>query len=145
VCRPERSAGTQIRQVDLDRGRFHAEILALVDGRPLAPRRRMDLQPIQPRLAVFARDIRLFAAHLLDRLDARDAALQVIRAASGAAANHRSAQRGRSYAEFRSKLDVALEEADEAQFWLEHIEACELCTAERLAPLRREAENSSRS
>jgi four helix bundle protein len=99
----------------------------------------MDLEPIQPRLAAFARDIRLFATGLLDRPNARDAAQQLIRAASGAAANHRAAQRGRSYAEFRSKLDVALEEADEAQFWLEHIDDCGLVPADRLTALEREA------
>jgi four helix bundle protein len=99
----------------------------------------MEYEPLQPRLAAFARDVRLFAKALVRDIDASDAAVQLRRAASSAAANHRSAQRGRSYAEFRSKLDVALEEADEAQFWLQHIADCDLAPREQLAPLRREA------
>jgi len=35
------------------------------------------------------------------------------------AANYRAACRGRSKAEFISKLSIVVEEADEAQFWLE--------------------------
>ena len=37
-------------------------------------------------------------------------------------ANHRSAGRARSHAEFTSKLSVAVEEIDEAQGWLKYLE-----------------------
>jgi four helix bundle protein len=96
-------------------------------------------EELRERLAAFARDVRVFAAALLPQPQARDVAIQLMRAASGAAANHRSARRGRSYAEFKSKLSVALEEADEAQFWLEHLRDCNLAPPSALGPLLAEA------
>jgi four helix bundle protein len=44
---------------------------------------------------------------------------QLIRAATGAAANYRAACRSRSRSEFAARVAVALEEADEAELWLE--------------------------
>jgi four helix bundle protein len=46
---------------------------------------------------------------------------QVIRSSSSMAANYRSATRGRSDAEFYSKICVVVEECDETQFWLEFL------------------------
>ena len=72
-------------------------------------------QELRQRLAVFASDADEFAAPLLEAIRSREAALQLKRASSGAAANHRAAGRARSKAEFVSKLTTALEEADESQ------------------------------
>jgi four helix bundle protein len=44
---------------------------------------------------------------------------QVLRCATGMAANYRAAGRSRSKAEFIAKIGVAIEEADETVFWLE--------------------------
>jgi four helix bundle protein len=44
---------------------------------------------------------------------------QVLRSATGMAANYRAAGRSRSKAEFIAKLGVVVEEADETVFWLE--------------------------
>lgn len=44
---------------------------------------------------------------------------QILRSATGMAANYRAAGRSRSKAEFIAKIGVALEEADETLFWLE--------------------------
>jgi len=44
---------------------------------------------------------------------------QLLRSATSVAANYRASTRARSRAEFRSKLSIALEEADESVFWLE--------------------------
>ena len=49
---------------------------------------------------------------------------QIIRSASSVAANYRAAYRGRSKAEFYSKLSIVIEETDETLFWLEMIEEC---------------------
>jgi len=46
---------------------------------------------------------------------------QLIRSDTSIGANYRSACRGRSKAEFISKLGIALEEADESAYWLELI------------------------
>lgn len=44
---------------------------------------------------------------------------QILRSATGMAANYRAAGRSHSKAEFIAKIGVALEEADETLFWLE--------------------------
>ena len=48
-------------------------------------------------------------------------------------ANHRAAGRGRSHAEFTAKLGVAVEEIDESQGWLLHLERCGLVPLEATA------------
>jgi len=48
---------------------------------------------------------------------------QLLRAATGVAANHRAASRGRSRREFISRLKVVIEEADESELWLDVLEA----------------------
>ena len=50
--------------------------------------------------------------------------LQLSRSASSVAANYRSATRGRSDAEYFSKICIVVEEADETLFWLEYL--CEI-------------------
>ncbi|MCX6249884.1 MAG: four helix bundle protein [Bacteroidetes bacterium] len=47
--------------------------------------------------------------------------LQLSRSASSVAANYRSATRGRSDAEYFSKICIVVEEADETLFWLEYL------------------------
>jgi four helix bundle protein len=44
---------------------------------------------------------------------------QVLRSATGMAANYRAAGRSRSKAEFVAKIGIVVEEADETVFWLE--------------------------
>jgi four helix bundle protein len=44
---------------------------------------------------------------------------QILRSATGMAANYRAAGRSRSKAEFIAKIGVVVEEADETVFWLE--------------------------
>jgi four helix bundle protein len=44
---------------------------------------------------------------------------QMLRSATSIGANYRSARRARSRADFVSKLNIALEEADESLYWLE--------------------------
>jgi len=47
---------------------------------------------------------------------------QLMRAATSVGANYRSACRGKSKADFISKLSIVEEEADESAFWLEMLE-----------------------
>src|SRR6266487_1795255 len=51
---------------------------------------------------------------------------QLVGAGTGESANYHAARRGRSRAEFISKLNVAAEEADEAEHWLIVIEGSDL-------------------
>ncbi|MBK9285644.1 MAG: four helix bundle protein [Sphingobacteriaceae bacterium] len=48
---------------------------------------------------------------------------QILKSATSVAANYRASLRGRSKAEFISKLNIVLEEADESMFWFELIDA----------------------
>jgi four helix bundle protein len=65
---------------------------------------------------------------------------QLLRAGTAVGSNYRAACRGRSHAEFTSKLSIALEEADESAYWLEVLSAANLMKPERLRPLHQEAE-----
>ena len=60
---------------------------------------------------------------------------QILRSATSVGANYRSACRGRSKAEFISKLNIVLEEIDECLYWLELIEESELLKKEKLVEL----------
>ena len=64
---------------------------------------------------------------------------QVLRSATGMAANYRSACRARSRADFASKIGVTLEEADETAFWLELLVDSGTVKQVRLAELLNEA------
>ena len=65
---------------------------------------------------------------------------QLIRSGTSVGANYRAACRGRSKAEFISKLGVVIEEADESAFWLELIAESGMLPSDKVAPLHREAE-----
>jgi four helix bundle protein len=99
----------------------------------------MTPEELRQRLAAFARDVTAFSRPLLASLETRDAALQLRRAASSTAANHRAAGRGRSHAEFTAKIGIALEEGDETLFWLEHLRDCGLAGTMAIDPLIQEA------
>jgi len=73
------------------------------------------------RTRLFALDVLAFCRRLPNSSEARDAGRQLLRAANSTRSNYRSARRARSRAEFRSKLQVAFEEADESVDWLEYL------------------------
>ncbi len=77
---------------------------------------------LRERLADFAAAVARYAKPLFRRAETLNTASQLTRAASSAMANHRSAGRARSHAEFTSKLNVAVEEIDECQGWLKYLE-----------------------
>ena len=64
---------------------------------------------------------------------------QLVRSGTSVAANYRAACRGRSKAEFISKLGVAEEEADETALWLELIIADRLLPEKKVGSLLCEA------
>ena len=63
---------------------------------------------------------------------------QMLRAGGSVGANYREAQRGRSVAEYRSKLGDSLREADEMLYWLELLEAEGYFPKERIDGLKTE-------
>ena len=97
---------------------------------------------LKSRTKKFALDVIRLCAHLPQTLETRHAIGQVIRSSSSVAANYRSACRGKSKADFISKLGTVEEEADESGFWLEMLlDISQLgvvkFTAESLPDLRR--------
>jgi four helix bundle protein len=64
---------------------------------------------------------------------------QLLRSALSVGANYRAACRGRSKADFISKVGITIEEADESQHWLEMLTAAGLVPQEKVQPLTKEA------
>jgi four helix bundle protein len=65
---------------------------------------------------------------------------QLLRSATGVAANYRAAGRSRSPAEFVSRIAVVVEEADESQFWLESLSDNGIVRPELLNDLLKEVD-----
>ena len=63
---------------------------------------------------------------------------QILRSATGVAANYRAVGLARSKAEFISKLGIVLEEADETVFWLELLSDSGIIPASKLRELMAE-------
>jgi four helix bundle protein len=64
---------------------------------------------------------------------------QLLKSGTSVGANYRAACRGRSPADKRSKMGIALEEADESQYWLDLLEATKLGDTAQRTPLLQEA------
>src|SRR5262245_14911508 len=69
---------------------------------------------LSERTRLFALAVRTFCTQLPATDEAREMARQLRRAANSMRMNYRAARRGRSRAEFLSKLGTVFEEADEA-------------------------------
>lgn len=64
---------------------------------------------------------------------------QLLRCATSAGANYRSALRAKSKKDFLSKLNNAIEEADESIYWMELLVESEIVPQDRLSDLMSEA------
>ena len=76
---------------------------------------------IRDRLRLFALDILKISKMLSNSTQGRVINYQVTKAGISVYANYRAAIRGRSKAEFFSKLSIAVEEADETEMWIDLI------------------------
>lgn len=76
-------------------------------------------EELKARTKRFALDVISACAGMPQATETGHAIRQVIRSSSSVAANYRSACRGKSKADFISKLGTVEEEADETGFWLE--------------------------
>ena len=82
----------------------------------------MDKNDLKKRTKNFAIETIRFV-NSLPKSKANDViSYQILKSAAPVAANYRSCLRGRSSAEFISKLNIVLEEADESMLWFEIIE-----------------------
>ena len=73
---------------------------------------------LKARTKRFALEVLSFRRTLPATDDAADVGRQLLRAATGVAANYRAACRSRSDAEFAARIGIVLEEADESAFWM---------------------------
>jgi four helix bundle protein len=95
---------------------------------------------LKQRTKKFALRVLRLVAALPRNIEGRAIAGQLVRSGTSVGANYRAACRGRSKAEFISKLGTVEEEADESAFWLELIIDGGLLKPERVAILHQEAE-----
>jgi four helix bundle protein len=100
----------------------------------------MNPQELKERTKEFALRIMRLVDALPRTPKGQALASQLVRSGTSVAANYRSACRGRSRAEFVSKIGVVEEEADETALWLELIIADRILTEKKVSPLLKEAE-----
>lgn len=93
---------------------------------------------LELRSRQFAIDALILAKQLADTKELWDVVRQLTRASSSVGANHRAMRRARSFKEFAAKLQIVVEEIDEACYWLEIIRAT-VGDEPRTAALHREA------
>ena len=94
---------------------------------------------LKDRTKDFAKRIINLCAKLPKTQHARLIGNQLFRSGTSVGANYRAASRGRSRADFISKLGIVLEEIDESMYWMELLIETRIVPAERLAPLLNEA------
>src|SRR3982750_4074214 len=92
------------------------------------------------RTKQFALRILTLLDNLPNMIGGRAVANQLVRSATSVGANYRAACRGRSRAEFASKIGTVAEEADESLYWLEVIDERRLVPHQKVASLLKEAD-----
>ncbi len=99
----------------------------------------MNADQLKARTKKFAHDCVKLALMLPNTYLGNHIKGQLIRCSTSVAANYRAACLGHSKAAFASKLSIVIEEADEAEFWLEFIVDEKLLAKEQVLPMQREA------
>src|SRR5262245_53988862 len=99
----------------------------------------MNPDELRRRTQCFAIDAIRLCRVLLPTTEGRTFAGQLVRCSASVAANYRAVCRARSYKEFIAKIGVVLEEADEAQFWLELVVSLEVLAPDKVKPSLDEA------
>ena len=100
----------------------------------------MNKHELSRRTRAFAVRILKMVDHLPNSAGGRAIAGQAARSGSSVAANYRATLRARSDADFRNKIGVVLEEADETLLWLEMIVEADMLPAKKLEGLMKESE-----
>lgn len=94
---------------------------------------------LRTRTKVFALRVIRMSQALPRNREANVIGQQILRSATGMAANYRAAGRSRSKAEFIAKIGVVVEEADETVFWLEMLAESGIVRTAKLQNLLAEA------
>jgi len=99
------------------------------------------MSPIEltERTIQFAVRVLKFADALPNKPSGRTIAGQVARSGCSVASNYRAALRGKSHADFISKITTVLEETDETDLWIEIAKRTALVSSKRVEKLQVEA------
>ena len=81
--------------------------------------------------------IRLFA-ELPKRTEAQIIGRQLLRCGTSVGAQYREASRGKSNADFISKIEGSLQELEESEYWLELLSESGFVPSQRLASIKKE-------
>ena len=101
--------------------------------------RLMKHQKLQDRTRSFALSVIKFAEQLQHDDTSRTLGRQLLRSGTSVGANYRAVCRAKSKADFISKMNTVLEEADESAFWIELLVAAKKAATQIAAPLLKEA------
>ena len=94
---------------------------------------------LKQRTKQFAIRVIRLVGKLPRTIEAQVVGKQLLRSATSVGANYRAACRGRSPAEFRAKLGIVEEEADECCYWIELIGESGMIDPKLLSELLQEA------
>ena len=89
---------------------------------------------LEKRTRQFAVRIIKLAGELPETPAGKVVSNQIIKAGTSIGANYREANRARSRADFKSKIDIVVKEAAETQYWLEVIVEAEMLSWNRVQP-----------
>jgi four helix bundle protein len=99
----------------------------------------MDAEELKRRTKKFGLDVIGLVESLPSSQTGKVIGSQLLRSALSVGANYRAACRGRSRADFISKVGIVIEEADESQHWMEMLGEAGPASQEKLRPLIKEA------
>ena len=94
---------------------------------------------LRTRTKIFAVSVVRFASELPRKQEFLVIGKQLMRCGTSVGANYRAACRAKSRADFVAKMAIVEEEADEAVYWLEIIEALTTQSSNQLTRLKSEA------
>ena len=99
----------------------------------------MEKTDLTERTKRFSIRIINLTGYLSETFVSRTLSHQLLRSGTSVGANYRAACRSKSRRDFINKLKMVEEETDETLFWLEMIADCELVKPEKIAGLKKEA------
>ncbi len=100
----------------------------------------MDQEELKKRTKEFAKQVIDLGKQLPETREGRPVGNQLFRSGRSVGANYRAACRGRSKADFISKIGIVLEEADESLYWLEILSESGTVKCELVKPLMGDAD-----
>ena len=94
---------------------------------------------VRERLKIFAINLIEIVRDLSGSTESKVIAYQLMKSGTSVYANYRAALRGRSKAEFYSKLSISVEEADETEMWIDLLISSQILNNEKIKLLHQES------